>query len=940
MHLGVEGGPGTAVGMADLLERDEAEAAIGAALRGTADGGIGVLWLVGTAGIGKTALLRRACVAAAERGFRVAAATASPMESGLPFGLLGQAIIALGGSPVEDADELARLGGRPARFYRTLRWLTGVAAHAPILLALDDLHWADADSLELLGFLCRRLGGCPVLVLGTLRPEPDRASALSHELADSGHARLLFLEPLSRDASDTLATRVLARGLEATESEHLWRACAGTPLLLEVAAEALRAGTPLPSLQPDRMPGLSFLLERFAGVGEEAYRYVQAAAIFGVRFRAHLAAELAGMDEVAAVAAHVAFVRARLIDDLGSGAAAFVHPLFAQALLDAQPPTARERGHARAFRLLVEAGEPDGVAAEHAVAARLVGDELAVEVVARAGRFALSQGALSAAVAYLRSAVDLAAGSASAELLLDYAFALIAHARFDEATAICDALLAPPEQDARVRARALTLLARTGVLVNRPHEAERLYADAVEAASHVDGAAEAAMLADAALTCMVGSPVPWVAETVSRALRIVPPGMGERRMLEMIAAYAALLAGDPSGLQLIVEAAGNWGEDALADPGWGWTLAVHALNAYKALEDFAGATRMFEREFERAVEAGAPILMNALAIAYADAVHRLGRPREALALVDRAAALSEWPMVPWVDLARAVLLTELGHDADAQRHIEALRAFVSDMPPEYYAAISLWVDLLEGRRLLSVGDPGRASETMLHAHEAARVTGWLEPCIVPWASVAVDAHAAAGETGRLQALLEHVDRLAAPLPCRWPRAVAAIGRARLAAIDGRPEEADAGFEAALSLLAETPMPLARAEAMVAYGRHLRHSGRPRRARPPLAEALATAEQCGSRRLALLAADELNACGGRRRQRPRDASELTPQEERVAHLAAQGLTNAEIAAALYVSPKTVDHHLQHVYAKLGVHSRRELIRREMGRSPDAPAGRAD
>ena len=875
MHPGVEGGPGTAVGTGGLLERDEAEAAVGAALREAADGGTGALWLVGTAGIGKTALVRRAGRAAAESGFTVASATASPMEAGLPFGLLGQAIIALGGSPVEDADELARLGGRPARFYRTLRWLTGVAAEAPVLLALDDLHWADADSLELLGFLCRRLAGSRVLVLGSLRPEPDRASALAHELVETGHARLLTLEPLSRGASDALATRVLARPLDAAESERLWLACAGTPLLLEVAAESLRAGEPLP-VRGDGVRGLSFLLERFVGSGDDAYAYVQSAAIFGVRFRTAFAAALACLDEEAAAAAHLRLVRARLLDDLGGGSAAFVHPLFAQALLDAQTPTARERRHARAFRLLVDAGAPDAVAAEHAAAAHLVGDELAIEVVARAGRFALSQGALAAAVAHLGSAVELTAGSAPPELLLDYAFALVAHARIDEAASICDALLASPEVDAGVRARVLTLLARTAVLANRPDEAERLYTDAVAAAAEVDRETEAATLADAALTCMVGSPVPWVVETTARALGIVSPETRQRRMLEVIAAYAALLGGDPSGVRLIVEAAGAWGEGSpIADRGWDWTLAVHALNAYKSLEDFTGATRIFEREFERAVEDGAPILMNALALAYADAVHRLGRPREALALVDRAAALSEWPMAPWIDIARAALLTELGDDRDAGRHVEALRTFASAMPPQHYAAVSLWLDLLEGRRLLAVGDPRLASETMVHALEMARLTGWLEPCVVPWASVAVDAHAAAGETGRLHALLEHLEVLAAELPCRWPKAVAGLGRARLAAMDGRLDEADAGFESALALLAETPLVLARADALIAQGRHLRRSGRPRLARAPLAEALATGEQCGSQRLVRLAGDELGACGGRRRQRPRDASDSRP-----------------------------------------------------------------
>lgn len=905
-----------------LLERSGSQAALAAALRRAAVGAGGAVFVLGTPGIGKTSVVEWAAAAARRRGFRVARAVGSPMETGLPFGLLGQAIVALGGSAVEDGAELARLGGPPARFYRTLRWLNRTATGAPLLLVLDDLHWADADSLELLGFLCRRLGGSRVLVLGTLRPEPDRASALAHELAGSEHARLLVLEPLSRDASDVLAARVLGRPPDDAESRRLWLGCAGTPLLLELAARALHAGEPL----PDGLHSLSFLLERFAGAGEHAYRYVEAAAIFGVRFDTAFAAALAGLDEEDGVAAHVRLVRARLLDDLGAGSAGFVHPLFAQALLEAQPPAARERRHARAFRLLVEAGAPDPVAAEHAIAGRLVGDALALEVVARAGRAALAQGALAAADAQLGGAIELAAGAAPAELLLDHASVLVARARIGEGTAICDALLASPDLDAAVRTRVLQLLAKTAVVVNRPADAERLSADAVAAASGLSPATEAAARTDAALTCMIASPVQWVVVTTSEGLRHVPVGMPERRTLQVIAAYGALLGGDPSGEQLILDAARNWGELRLVDSNWSWTLAVHTLNAHKALEHFDVATELFEREFARAVEDGAPILMNALAIAYGDAVHRLGRPEEALALVDRAALLSEWPMAPWTDLARAVLTAELGRDDESRSHVDALRAFLADMPPEYYAPVSLWLDLLEARRLLAVGEAAHASETMLHAAELSTLTGWREPCIVPWASVALDAHLAAGETPRARALLDDLEALAAPLPCRWPRAVAALGRARLVALTGRTDEADAGFEAALDAFAELPMPLARAEALVAHGRHLRLGGRPRAARAPLAEALAIAEQCRSGRLERLAKDELAACGGRRRQSVADGFALTPQEERVARLAAEGLSNAAIAAALYLSPKTVDHHLQHVYAKLGLHSRRDLIRR--------------
>ena len=221
-------------------------------------------------------------------------------------------------------------------------------------------------------------------------------------------------------------------------------------------------------------------------------------------------------------------------------------------------------------------------------------------------------------------------------------------------------------------------------------------------------------------------------------------------------------------------------------------MAVHALNVFKLLENLADATEVFEREFERAVQSGAPMLIGALAIAHADTVHRLGRPREALELMQRAMALSDLPAtLPWVHVALAALLSELGRDGEALPHIEALRTMQAGIPPQYNAVVSLWLDLLDARSLLEAGEPEQASERMLHAAEIAQLTGWREPCVVPWASVGIQAHLAADRIDRARELIEDLEGLTERLSCRWPRAVLELGRARLAAAEGprggRPE---------------------------------------------------------------------------------------------------------------------------------------------------------
>ena len=324
--------------------------------------------------------------------------------------------------------------------------------------------------------------------------------------------------------------------------------------------------------------------------------------------------------------------------------------------------------------------------------------------------------------------------------------------------------------------------------------------------------------------------------------------------------------------------------------------------------------------------------MGILAGGYAETLLELGHPGEALELVDRAWALTDVAMPPWLSLPRTMLLIELGRDAEAQPLIEALRSFQAGMPPGYFAFVSLWLDLVDARRLLAAGEPERASAAMLHAAEIARLAGLHHPRIVPWAGVGIEAHIAAGHIDRARALIDDLDESSRTLGCRAPRAQLKLGQARLAAVEGYMGEADRRFSDALAIFAEIPTPAAHAEALVAYGAHLRRSGRPRAAREPLAQALALAEPTGVERVVTLARGELAATGGRRRRREADAGALTAQEERVAALAADCMTNAQIAAALHLSPRTVGHHLGRVYTKLGIASRRELIARRHEQEP--------
>ena len=164
------------------------------ALARAASGSGSVNFVVGEAGLGKTTLVQLL----QDRGpGRVGLGEGVAAEAALPFGLLSQA---LGG--LEGFDELGALEGlasadaRAAFYYRAARWLERTVALDPLLVLLDDLHWADPDSLGLLGFLCRRLAGWRLTVVATLRPWPIDAQNLADALTAQGHARSYDLEPL------------------------------------------------------------------------------------------------------------------------------------------------------------------------------------------------------------------------------------------------------------------------------------------------------------------------------------------------------------------------------------------------------------------------------------------------------------------------------------------------------------------------------------------------------------------------------------------------------------------------------------------------------------------------------------------------------------------------------------------------------------------------
>jgi len=906
-----------------LLERAAVASAVESLLGRLETGRAEVLLVVGEAGLGKTAVLRRTCAVAAGAGLRVGFGGGHPMETALPFGLMAQVLDDLGGGAVlADTTLGTAAGDRAARFYGVLRWLERQAGQ-PTLFVLDDLHWADADSLALFSFICRRIASLPVGILAAMRPWPAEALEAALGLAHEGSAQVERLAALSDPASCSLLGARVGRPVTGEVVRRAVGLCAGNPLLLEQAAITIGHGEDVPDPAGLAAGAIreGLLLARFAGLPTAGLRCAQAASVLGTRFSPELAAQVAGLAEPDIDAALESLSRSGLIVQGPGVRAGFVHPLFRQALYEDLGGPVRTRLHARAFAVLASRGM-EAEAAEHAVQADLTGDATAVAVLERAGRAARQAGALATAVTRLDAAAVLAGDGAGHELLLAQAEAALAVGRADRAIAVYERILARPVLPVSARVEALRMQGRALVLSGAHDRAAARFAAAVAATEADDPGIAADVLLDAALASWFTAGPAQAVPLASQA-RELAAGLGRAPRIRAEAAWGfmALQAGDPSGML---------GDGALrdadlsfemADLDGAWGSAYSFAHATALLERLPEAERVFATALSVAERAGAPEAIAVLANGHAFVLTRMGRLTEALDSITRSLSLAD--LVPLVQSFAGVgyayiqlYMGQLDESADWCQRVEA----TATARGEWNALLFVWD--VAGHRLLREGAVAQACDLYGRLEATMRQMGIGEPCLPPWARHGISAYLAAGRFADAERLLAWLAECAQRLPCRFLRIAEAAGRAQLAELKGDHERADAGFRAALALHNEVHLPLEQVETLLDYGAFLRRSGRPARARPLLAQAIEIADAADAGWLAAMVREELKVAGGRRR-RPSQGT-LTAQEQRVADLAATGLTNQQIARQLYVSASTIETHLEHVYAKLGIHSRHQLI----------------
>ena len=474
---------------------------------------------------------------------------------------------------LEGFDELSLVEGlasgemRAAFYYRTARWVEKSVADQPLLVLVDDLHWADPDSLGLLGFLCRRLASWRLAIVATTRPWPSDAQNLAEALTAQGRASTFYLEPLRPGAASAVLAEAAGRGLTRDESDHALAACAGNPFLLSQSGVSLRShdGAAVTSSGRDGR----LLVSRFGGLPADVLQLAQVASVVGTRFRASLVAAAAEVEPRRVAFAIKALIAAGLVRDLGGGQVEFVHPLFAQALYDDLPGTTRGQLHGQVMQALVASGADPAQAAAHAHAGHLLGDPDAVAVLEAAGRATLAAGGLESALVELRAAADLAGANAPPSLLVTLADTEVAAGNPERAVRLCELLLAAAPE-ASVRAQVLCVLGRAALATGRTDQFQEHF-QAAAVAVHDYPALEVAVLGEAVAASSVLSDFQRVLLWAEQARQILDehPRM-DRAATDAGWAVTACLTGDPSGAGAVL--------DALADDSG---ESVHPVRSFR-----------------------------------------------------------------------------------------------------------------------------------------------------------------------------------------------------------------------------------------------------------------------------------------------------------------------------------------------------------------------
>jgi len=902
--------PGGVVGDLGFVGRVEELAAIAARAADASYGRPSVVWIDGAPGAGKTALLR-AAVAALPPGFAVLQAEAAELAAEIPFDVVSQLGEVTEAAPFPVAMELLGSWG-------------AANAGGPVAVVVEDLHWADPESRLALLTAARRLREDPVLILVTSRGGPEDADGWDRLRADPERCLHVVPGPLSQAEVTELAAR---RGVTLTwaAAARLVRHAGGHPLhvrtlLAELPAAVLAAGD---GELPAPRSLASTTLARLAELPAEARRLAAALAVLNQPASLHQLGQVAGVNGAARAADGLlgtGFITRR---DGGPAVLEFAHPLYRTAVYADMPPSLRQELHRRAAD--AAGGAP---ALGHRVAAAdSADDDLAAELELAAQAEAASR-FLGRAASYLLWAAQLSSSRPVAERRLLAAARLLLAARrnsqVEPLRAQIEACAAQP-----VRSLVLGALAyEAGDLAAAEPWLREAAAWPTQPSADDNGDGDTGsgdgVAADAqarlAVILLGQMRAADAADAAARALAspALPPAT-EAWASFALAFAEGLLHGAPAGLDQIARRLPQSAADVpAADVDLLITrgsLHVFSGQPQAALADLRAAVRLARHGGSLFPHRAHVYLCQSLLIT-GDWDEALVHGRVALSLV--ADEGRTWHGGP----AHASLACVLGSRGDwdgAAGHLAAADRIAADIGAAEAVIFSVFA---RGLIAAARDEPAAVIEALMPLADksgmgmsAMSALHWWRPLLVM----------ALISTGTLDAAAQQIDALAA-FAGRQPGRDASIValRARLLARAGRPEEAAAAFARAADLLGPDDPFLERALLQHDYGTFLLARGDRRDGIARLMQARAMLAGVGADPY-LERLDARLAGAGVRSPGPAAGTvmALTEREADVVALVSKGLTNAEVAAELYVSVNTVEYHLRNVFAKLGIRSRREL-----------------
>jgi DNA-binding CsgD family transcriptional regulator len=881
------------------------------------NGRSGVLVIRGEPGVGKSALLRY--TAGQASGFRVAQIFGVESEMELPYAGLHQLcapmLAHLDALPLPQQRALRvalglASGEAPDRFLVALGALSLLAESAerqPLLCVVDDAHWLDGASRQVLGFVARRLLAEPVGVVFAVRESsPER------EL--TGLPELLLTGLAEEDARSLIATVIPGR-IDERVRDRIVAETRGNPLALLELPRGLTPAQLAGGFGSPELPPLSGRIEESFLRQLEALRantrlllLVAAAEPVGDPPLMLRAATGLGIDRGALEPA----LRSGLLD-VGAQVR-FRHPLVRSAVYRSASDHDRRRVHGALADSTDSAAEADRRAWHRALATRNPDEDVATELERSAGR-AQARGGLAAAAAFLARAADLTADDTRhAQRTLAAAQVNLQAGAFDAALGLLAAAEAGPLDDL-ARARTDLLHAEVAFAQNRGSAAPPLLLRAATRLEPLDARLSRDTYLDAWSAALFAGRLATAGNLleVSRAVRAAPEPHPPRPCDRLLDGFALVFTdGRQAATPLLQRAADEFtGADVSVEEvlRWGWLAAAAAV----LLWDYDTCLAVATRGVEVARDSGALEVLAVATNVLAQAVSLGGDFSRAAMLIAEAEAVREATGTLVAPYGALVLAALRGEEAEASALIDTTIRTATAGGQGTAVQYAHWAGAVVMNGL------GRYDEAFAAATRASDDTPEL--FVSMWSlSELIEA---ASRTGNSAAAADALTRLAAHTEgsdAEWALGMHARGRALLE----RGDAAEGLYREAIERLGRTALRPELARSRLLYGEWLRRANRRVDARVQLRAAHDLFTSIGMEAFAERTRSELLATGERVRKRTVETrDELTPQERQIAQLARDGLSNPEIGARLFLSPRTVEWHLRKVFAKLGIRSRREL-----------------